>query len=205
MDLKDKAIVFWQKFSTLKDKLMDIDSLTDDEADEILQKLDAYLKEYSEGVDFVLSDLNEQGRDINFTALGDENFFEDVIALVENCPIMDFWSCSAFSKAQGKHCSIEYENIRLQSKDLFFLPMESEEINDKIGLKIAGKGLIKNDNTLTAAYLLCEKMIGEYNSTTLIDYFDIEKLPTAYEKEGFLPLDYLPDFTEWKIEKTEKQ
>ena len=123
--------------------------------------------------------------------------------MVENAPVLDFFTVSAFKKAEGKNAEIEYEGIRLASKDMFFLPLESEEVTNKIGLTVAAKGLTKNDNTLAACYLLCEKMIGEYNAATLIDYFDIDNLPSDYGKQGFLPLDYLPDFTQWKIEKIE--
>lgn len=202
--MKEKALTFWDKFQSIKDSLMDIDSFEEKKADELLNSLDKILKEYSLGVEFILGDLDSNGRELNFTAYSDEDYFEDVICLVENTPIMDFWNVTAFLKAEGKRATIDYEGIHLASKDLFFLPMESDDIISKIGLKVAGKNLKITDNNLNACYLLCEKMIGEYNATTLIDYFDIDILPSDYQEQGFLPLDYLPDFVEWKIERIEK-
>ncbi|MBR1626289.1 MAG: hypothetical protein IJ681_04005 [Bacteroidales bacterium] len=201
--MKDKALVFWDKFLEIKDPLMDIDELDEDKAEELLLKLDSLLKNYSEGVEFELGDLTSDGRELNFTALGDETFFPDVICLMENAPVLDFWQITAFSKPEGKNVSIDYEGISLHSKDMFFIPMESENAVDKIGIKVACKNLKKTDDMLAACYFLCEKMIGEYYATTLIDYFDIEQLPADYEEQGYLPLDYLPDFTQWKIERIE--
>ncbi|MBO6116991.1 MAG: hypothetical protein J6P44_00430 [Bacteroidales bacterium] len=200
----NKASLFWDKFITIKDRLMDIDSLSEDKAEELLLLLDGYLKDFSQGVDFILSDLTANGRDILLTANGDEEFFQDVIELVQSAPVMDFWTVTAFLQPQGKNQSAEYEDTSLNSKDLYFIPMESDEQKDKIGLMIAGKNLQKNDEVLSCAYLLCEKMIGEYNATTLTGYFDVGNLPDNFEDEGYLPLDYLPDFIQWKIDSLNK-
>lgn len=201
--MEDKANIFWKKFLEIKDILMDIDSLDDAEANKILIQLDNNLKTYSSGIDFELEDITTEGRELVFTASGDEDYFEDVIVLVQTAPIMDFWKITAFAQPKGKNQQMEFENIKLASNNLLFLPMDSEEIKDKIGVQISAKGLNKNDNTLSCAYLLCEKMIGEYNATTLIDYFDIVAYEDNMENNGFLPLDYLPDYVEWKIEQIE--
>ena len=182
---------------------MDIDSLDDAEANKILIQLDNNLKTYSSGIDFELEDITTEGRELVFTASGDEDYFEDVIVLVQTAPIMDFWKITAFAQPKGKNQQMEFENIKLASNNLLFLPMDSEEIKDKIGVQISAKGLNKNDNTLSCAYLLCEKMIGEYNATILIDYFDIVAYEDNMENNGFLPLDYLPDYVECKIEQIE--
>lgn len=201
--MEDKANIFWEKFLEIKDILMDIDSLDDAEANKILIQLDNNLKTYSSGIDFELEDITTEGRELVFTASGDEDYFEDVIVLVQTAPIMDFWKITAFAQPKGKNQQMEFENIKLASNNLLFLPMDSEEIKDKIGVQISAKGLNKNDNTLSCAYLLCEKMIGEYNATILIDYFDIVAYEDNMENNGFLPLDYLPDYVECKIEQIE--
>jgi len=202
--MEEKAVLFWKEFQNIKDSLMDIDSLEDSKAEELLTFLDEILKKYSEGVDFILGDLTEEGRKITFTAYSDKDYFEDVISLVENVPLMDFWQIEAFLQPEGKGVKIEYEGIKLDSKDLFFLPLESEVVKNKIGLRIAGEKIEQNEDYISACYLLCEKMIGEYYATMLIDYFDVDNLPKDYKEEGYLPLDYLPDFIEWKKSKDNK-
>ena len=58
---------FWNSFETYKDLLMDIDSAEKGEAEALLQRLDNDLKQYSEGIDFVLGDLSDKGRTLTFT------------------------------------------------------------------------------------------------------------------------------------------
>ena len=203
--MDNRTDIFWNCFSELKDKLMDIDSLSDEKAEELMLSLDKSLKECSSGVDFIIGDLEQSGRKLTLTANGDINFFQDVIFLCENAPILDFWVIQAFLPAQGKNQVFDDGETELKSKDLFFLPMESDTVKDKIGIRIAGKDLKINDSDFSCAYLLCEKMIGEYNATTMIDYFDLVDLPDNFEKEGFLPLDYLPDFVQWKMDLTENK
>ncbi|MBQ7985148.1 MAG: hypothetical protein IJ250_05880 [Bacteroidales bacterium] len=199
--MENKAEKFWNDFLKIKDDLMDIDSLNEEKSEQLLLKLDGKLKQYSQGIDFILGDISEHGRTLTLTANGDEDFFDDVITLAENAPVMDFWNICTFMPAEGKNQTMESDGVKLSSDNLYFLPMESNDLNDKIGLKIAGKNLINNDDNMNCAYLLCEKMIGEYNCAVMIRYFEITELPSDYEKKGFLPLNYLPDFTEWKIER----
>ena len=153
--MKDKALKFWESFLTIKDKLMDIDDLDDNLIDELLTNLDGELKKYSFGVDFILSDLTSNGRELIFTANGDKDFFEDVITLVENAPILDFWTITAFSKPEGKNAEIDTDGLTLKSIDLFFLPLESDTIKDKIGLNVGIRNITDYDLFLSTAYLLC--------------------------------------------------
>jgi hypothetical protein len=62
-----KAEEFWKKFEGYKDLIMDIDSLDTAEGDKLLERLDGDLKEYSEGIDFILGDLTDKGRTLTFT------------------------------------------------------------------------------------------------------------------------------------------
>ena len=205
---KITAKEFWKRFKSKKDKLMDIDSLKENEIDSLMNEVDKDLKEYSSGLDFILGDLNEKGRTITFTANDDEEYFSDVETLCENSPLIDFWQVESFVAPQGKNAEVESEDgkKRIRSKDLFFIPMESDEKTDKIGLTIGIKGYKEDDQEMTfLLYSLVEKMIGEYNTVKMIAYFDVCPLPSNPKQEGFLPLTQLPDFVQWKIEKMKKE
>lgn len=197
----NKIEIFWEEFSKIKDALMDIDSLNDNDADKLLLDLDSMLKKVSSGVDFILGDLTVDGRTLIFTANGDIDFFDDVIAIVENAPAINLWRFEGFLPPEGKKCSIKYEKYYFKSSDLYFIPLESEEIQDKIGLRIGVKKKENDDDFTMACYILVEKMIGEYYATILIDYFEVEVLPADIESSDYIPLDNLPDFVSWKIEK----
>ncbi|MCF0209788.1 MAG: hypothetical protein HUK18_00455, partial [Bacteroidales bacterium] len=88
----------------------------------------------------------------------------------------------------------------LKSSDLYCIPLESEEIKDKIGIILGVREKIEDDDFTAACYLLVEKMIGEYYAAELIDYFEIQTLPKNIEDSDFIPLDNLPDFVSWKVE-----
>lgn len=196
----NKFEIFWNEFAEIKDELMDIDSLNDKDADELLLNLDGILKKASAGIDFVLGDLTADGRTLTFTANGDTDFFDDVVALMENAPAINLWKFEGFMPPQGKKCSIRYENYNLKSSDLYCIPLESEEIKDKIGIILGVREKIEDDDFTAACYLLVEKMIGEYYAAELIDYFEIQTLPKNIEDSDFIPLDNLPDFVSWKVE-----
>ena len=205
---KITAEEFWKRFQQKKDRLMDIDSLEEKEIDGLMNEVDDDLKEYCAGVDFILGDLTDKGRTITFTANDDEDYFSDVETLCENSPLMDFWQVEAFVAPQGKDVEIESEDGKkvLKSKDLFFIPMESEEKTDKIGITVGVKNYDENNQDMMfLVYSLVEKMIGEYNTVKMIEYFDLCPLPFDPKQEGFLPLTQLPDFVQWKIEKIKQR
>lgn len=194
---------FWKAFTEYKDLLMDIDSLDKAEADKLLKRLDGDLKKYCEGLEFILGDLSEKGRTLTFTAEGDVEFFGYVEELCEEAPILDFWEIIAFKPAKGKNVSITFENYRLNSKNLWFLPLESEEEEGKLGLRIALEG--GREDLLVAVYSLLEEMLGEYDAATSLEYFEICSLGSNPKEEGFYPLTDLPEYVDWFIDEAEKK
>ncbi|MDR0972070.1 MAG: hypothetical protein LBM25_06780 [Bacteroidales bacterium] len=203
---KISAENFWEWFQEKSEFLMDIDSLGD-KAEELLNEFASTLALYSEGISFILGDLTENGRQIIFSAEGDEEYFEDVITLCDAVPILDFWDIVAFLPAKGANVKINYKGYTLKSKDLWFVPMENEDSSyGKVGLQIAIKDCKEDDeDLLIAVYSLIEEMIGEYDCTMQIGYFELCPLPSDPEKEDFIPLTMLPDFISWHISQEENK
>lgn len=197
---------FWDWFNSKAELLMDIDNIDAFEADDLLVDFDKRLKEYSEGISFELSDLSEKGREIVFSAEGDEDYFDDVIELCENAPDLDFWEFIPFKQAKGGNVKIKFENYSYHSKKLWFLPLENEEFADSIGIMVGVNDFKEGDEDQEiAVYTLIESMVGEYYCTTLIQYFEVCQLPENPEEEGFVNLESLPDFVEWFINNSEKE
>ena len=88
-----------------------------------------------------------------------------------------------------------------------FLQLESEEEPDIIGLRVALPDLPTNyrphpdtdddDDILVGTYVTLEALIGEFDCTTLIGYIELCPMPKEPFKEGFRPLDDLPEFVKW--------
>lgn len=197
-DLLD-AEIFWQEFDKVKDILMDIDSLSDKEADKVLQDLDKKLKKYSNGLDFILGDLTKNGRTFTITANGDEEYFTFVEGLMEYAPEFNLWKIQGYLPPEGNHQVMKYNGYTLRSWEMFFVPLVKQDDDTKVGLRIGVKKYIDNDDFNICAYLLIEKMIGEYNATKLIEYFDVVALPNNFEEQHYMPLDNLPDYIAWVI------
>lgn len=184
---------------------MDIDSLKDDEAEKVLLSLDDKLKQYCEGLDFVLGDLSSNGRTFTITANGEEEFFPRVEELMSYAPEFNLWKLEGYLQAQGKHCTEKYGKYLLKSKDLFFVPLENEENPEQVGVEIGLRNFVEDEDLKVCCFLLIEKMIGEYYAGTLVKYFDVVPLPESYEEENFLPLDDLPDYIAWHLDKNKSR
>lgn len=200
-----KAEEFWKKFEGYKELIMDIDSLDTAEGDKLLERLDGDLKEYSEGIDFILGDLTDKGRTLTFTTEGDVDYFDDLIALCEEAPVLDFWDIIAFKPAKGSNVNITFEKHRISSKNLWFMPLESEEEKEKVGLRIALKEFVEDDEDLIiAVYSLIEQMLGEYDTAMLLGYLELCSLGDKPEEEGFHPMTDLPEYMEWFMNNSEE-
>lgn len=197
---------FWNWFQTKSEFLMDIDNLDPIESEELLKEFEKVLASYSEGISFEMTDLSKDGRKIIFSAEGDQDYFDDVIELCTNASILDFWDIIAFKQPQGPNVKIRFEGYSLNSKNLWFIPLENEdELEGMIGLEIAIKGFKEeeDEDQLIAVYSLIEAMIGEYDCSTLLGYFELCEMPEDPEKEGFIPLTELPEYIDWHINNVE--
>ena len=186
---------FWNRFKEKSDKLMDLDSLSPAEKDEVLDSIDSDLKQYSEGLSLEIGKLSTNGRKLTLTAEGDVDYFEDLINLYEQSPVLDFWDIVAFKQGKGANVNISFENYHLSSKKMWFMPMENQEDEQMLGLQIALDAKeTEDEELLVAVYSLIEEMIGEYECATLLSYFELTTISDNMQEKGFKPLTELPEF-----------
>lgn len=186
---------FWNRFKEKSDKLMDLDSLSPVEKDEVLDSIDSDLKQYSEGLSLEIGKLSINGRKLTLTAEGDVDYFEDLINLYEQSPVLDFWDIVAFKQGKGANVNISFENYHLSSKKMWFMPMENQEDEQMLGLQIALDAKeTEDEDLLVAVYSLIEEMIGEYECATLLSYFELTTISDNMQEKGFKPLTELPEF-----------
>ena len=189
---------FWNWFVENEDKLMDIDNIDKEEAQDLMEEFETVLGQYSEGLSFEIGDLGKNGRDIIFSAEGDPDYFDDVIELFEESPSLDFWTIIPFRQGKGGRVIIEFEGYRYNSKDLWFIPLESEDSSDSIGLRIGVSDYDEySEDQEIAIYTLIETMVGEFECSTLLEYFELIKLPDNPEGEGYINLSNLPEYFAW--------
>lgn len=197
---------FWNWFSSKNEPLMDIDNLSEQESENLLEEFNTVLGSYSEGMSFEIGPLSREGRSIVFSAEGDQDYFEDVIELCTNSPVLDFWDIIAFKQPKTGKVRVNFEENVLNNKDLWFMPLDNEddEDYDLIGLRIALRGAKEdNEDQLIAVYSLLEAILGEYDCATLLGYFDICEAPENPEEEDFIPLIQLQEYVDWHIDMIE--
>jgi hypothetical protein len=186
---------FWKRFQEKSERLMDLDSLNKEEQEEILTSVDEDLKQYSEGLSLEIGKLGTNGRKLTLTADGDVDYFEDLINLYEQSPVLDFWDIVAFKQGKGANVNISFENYHLSSKKMWFMPMENQEDEQMLGLQIALDAKeTEDEDLLVAVYSLIEEMIGEYECATLLSYFELTIISDNMQEKGFKPLTELPEF-----------
>ena len=185
---------FWKRFQEKSDRLMDLDSLNAEDRESLLDSVDEDIKQYSEGLSLEIGKLGTNGRKLTLTADGDVDYFEDLINLYEQSPVLDFWDIVAFKQGKGSNVSISFEKYHLNSKKMWFLPMENPEDEEQLGLQIAlDLEETEDEDLLVAVYSLIEEMIGEYECATILSYFELVRITDNMEEQGFKPLTELPE------------
>lgn len=198
--------IFWQWFQDHSEQLMLIDDMPPEASQKLLLELDKQLTQFSAGASFEIGDLTPQGRTFLLTAEGDTDYFPDIQALYDSAPETDWWNIEAFRPAKGAHTYIIYEGVRYDSRNYYFVPMENTENPEQIGIMVGVKHHNpKDENQLFGIFTLIESMLGEYDCGTLLGFLDTTPLPNDPENSDFIPLEKLPDFVAWHLDKQSKE
>lgn len=198
--------IFWNWFQANSEQLTMLNDLEKATQDAFLADLQKQLDAYCEGLTYEISEPTPQGRTLTFSAEGDMDLFEAVFALTDNAPDIDWWEFIPFKQPNGKGVNVTFDKYRFESKSMYFQQLECEEEPDMLGLRIALPNPVKDDDDqLVGVYVTIEAMIGEFDCATLIGYLDTCPVPQEPFKEGFKPLDDLPEFIDWFKAKRDKE
>ena len=189
---------FWQWFGDNNERLTMLGDLQEGEQKMLVDDLQRQLDEYCEGLTFEIGDPTPSGRTLTFSAEGDIDLFRYVVELVDNAPDLDWWEFVAFKQPKGTDLKVTFDKYRFETKQMYFMQLESEEEPDILGLRVAiPNPVADDDDQLVGVYVTIEAMIGEFDCATLIGYLDTCPIPSEPFKAGFRPMDDLPVFIEW--------
>lgn len=194
---------FWSWFTDHNESLTMLNDLSEAESQTLLDDLQQQLDAYCPGLTYEMGEPTQNGRRLTFSAEGDLDLFRYVSDLVEQAPDLDWWEFEAFRQPQGKALKVAFDKYRFDTSQMYFMQLECEDAPDAIGLRVAlPKAMMAgtapdDDDLLVGVYVTIEALVGEFDCATLIGYFDVCPLPAEPFKEGFRPLDDLPDFVEW--------
>lgn len=200
-------ITFWNWFTEHNEQLTMLGDLSEEDRKRLLDEMQDKLTEYCEGLYYELGEPTTNGRKLTFTAEGDSELFRYVFDLVDNAPELDWWEFEAFKQPKGKALRVQFDQYHFDTAQMHFMQLECEEEPDIVGLRIAlpptlskeGKrrSTESEDDLLVGVYVTIEALIGEFDCATLIGYIETCAAPKEPFKEGFRPLDDLPEFIEW--------
>lgn len=189
---------FWQWFSDNNEQLTMLADLEEKEQKQLLDNLQAQLDEYCPGLTYEMGEPTPSGRTLTFSAEGDIDLFEYLVALTDNAPDLDWWEFVAFKQPKGTDLKVTFDKYHFETKKMYFMQLESEEEPDIFGVRVALPNPVKDDDDqLVGVYVTLEALIGEFDCSTLIGYLDTCPVPAEPFKEGFRPLDDFPEFIEW--------
>lgn len=197
--------LFWNWFSDNNERLTMLGDLDEKEQQSLLEELQGQLDAYCEGLTYEMGEPTPSGRTLTFSAEGDMDLFRYVVELVDNAPDLDWWEFVAFKQPKGTDLKVTFDKYRFETKQMYFMQLESEEEPDILGVRVAlPNPVADDDDQLVGVYVTLEAMIGEFDCSTLIGYLDTCAIPPEPFKAGFRPLDDFPEFVEWFKKQREK-
>lgn len=187
---------FWQWFKAHRadfDALMDSGAAFWDVALERLQRLDKHLW-------FELSELDGDSREFVITTGGHSDSFPLVDTVVAHAPEVDGWQFIALKPPQGFDFTTTYEGIEFEPRKMWFLPLESSSRPEELGLRVGVPNLSPAiaRQAKDAVAVILSTGLGERSAARDIQHLEVSDVPKVPESQGYIELDELPDYIEWR-------
>lgn len=202
-----KEEIFWNWFRANNSQYYYLNQIVNLEKKEKL--LDDFLNklhEYCDKLFFEIGGVPNEPQELIISAEGDINYFNKVEALVEKAPIINDWQIIAFKPPMGVDFVTDYEGIRLDPKEIWFLPLENENTPQTLGLMMCLPNYDpqKENIILEGCYQLLDTILGEKSLALDIQHVEVNKLPTNPEEKGLIELSELLKYINWRKTKVKK-
>ncbi|WKG29221.1 hypothetical protein [Priestia aryabhattai] len=182
---------FWSWFTKNSE---DYFQLEENNYDLLFNKLGLQLSKYNKDLTFEFSvEINQGKREFIISAEGMISAFPAVIKLVEEAPTLEKFDVVAFRQRQDREQEIYFEDIILNTKDIFFMHREDKQMN-RLDIVIYIRGYIKgNDKFIAAAFIMLDSLIGEYDVGVKLGEINLEPYQEEKEAQPILNLVSLVD------------
>lgn len=200
-----KARFFWDWFIQNKERLSEIDNLSEISRGKLLDTILVQLQSVNSGFYFELAGGNgNSDNEFIVTVGGDSTLFGEVDKFISYSPSLKGWKFISLKPASGVDFVTEADEFQLDPRKLWFLPLNNPDLPNKIGIKIGVPGSInyhKNDKLFSIISTLIETVIGERMFSLDIYHLSIGALPIYPDKDGYMELKDLSEYIIWKKEK----
>jgi len=188
---------FWNWFRSAHVRLQNLRGGRDDA---LLDEIQTRLQDCSPGLWFEVGGHPEGPMELIISAEGDPNYFADVRQLVGSAPAIPGWQFIAFKPPQGFEFQTEYEGVVVNPATSWFLPLESKSDPTAVGLRVAVPGFTqeRGQDFRTAVYIVLDTGLGELAASETIQHLEVVAPPSKPEDDGYIELNELGSYLEWK-------
>ncbi|WP_176586243.1 hypothetical protein [Priestia megaterium] len=182
---------FWSWFEKNSEDYFQLDEKN---YDLLFNKLGLQLSKYHKDLTFEFSiEMNQGKREVIISAEGMVSAFPAVIKLVEEAPNLEKFNVVAFRQRQNSEQEIYFEDIVLNTEDIFFTYREDKQM-DCLDIVIYIKGYSEeNDQFIAAAFIMLDSLIGEYDVGVKLGEINFEPYQKEKEAQPILNLVSLVD------------
>lgn len=199
--MENSAIRFWQWFEAHHSGYLFLSEVKPDVKEKLMDALMTELHRYHPKLYFETGIREEDVPELIITAEGKRDYFEDVEYLVARAPKIANWKFTAFIQPQGVEFTMQWDDVALEPKSIWFLPLTHPENINHTGIRVClpnYEEVRDKENLLSAVYKMLDTVIGERSFALDIQYVDAAALPEDPESEGLFELWELPQYLAWK-------
>jgi hypothetical protein len=201
--MKEKK--FWKWFEANQSKYLQLDDLSEQKKDFLLDQFLIQLHQYNNNLFFQIGgDPLKVERELIISAEGNPKYYEEVEKLVAAAPKLDSWKFISFKQPKRTDFVTKYEELLLDPKKMWFLPLSNENNPYLIGLRVCIDHYDPNkgDKFEKAIYQVLDTILGEKTTSLYINHLEIDDLiKYNIEKDGLIELVELKDYITWKRSK----
>jgi hypothetical protein len=186
---------FWGWFSANK---QDLDLMVDSGSD-LWAKTLSQLKQIDDRLWFELSRPDGTPREFILTAEGAKEAFPIAETTIAEAPSFPDWRFIALKPAMGFDFVTRYEDVDLEPKKMWFLPLESKARPNDLALRVGVPNLIPeiHREVSNGVLVILDTALGERSAAADIAHVEVCALPENPEAKGFLELPELPSYISW--------
>lgn len=191
---QSKEDKFWTWFKSNQAKLANNINIDFDKVlDEILNEL----HKYNDSLFIEVGAHDDQYCELIITAHGNKEHFQNVQNIVDKAPKIPYWLFTAFKQPNVDMFKVNYADICIDTKEIWFEPLHSNQNPNELGFQIFVKGFnLQNEKKYYYAVdIILMTILGEELFGNEIDYIDIVAFPEEVDK--YIPISQLSQYIEW--------
>jgi hypothetical protein len=198
-----KINTFWNWFQDNNQTIKNLINETPKNQKHISFWINKNLSYYCKEIDFMIvfpnnnNNNNNNKSELILTANGNQEYFNQIINLVDNAPQLKNWKFTAFIQPtdrideliNGLDDPYIFHEITLKASELTFLPLDYHEVTQKFDIVVFLKNYNLYCHTKTlqqAIFIIMQDIIGEKSLYQNINFVQLAQVPD--NKEGLIKL-----------------